>query len=85
MTIRLVPQHPAPPPRLDLLERCWTLHGPSGRPIVCGLYQTDVGLEVRVGYSDEELVRSERVLDVARGRERAEQWRQAALAKGFQP
>ena len=34
------------------IETCWTLLGPSRRPLTCGIYRTDVGLEVRVGYTD---------------------------------
>ena len=44
----------ARPPRLDLLERCWRLRAlPTGRELVCGIFQTDAGLEVRAGYRDD--------------------------------
>ncbi len=43
-------RRPATPPRLYLLDRCWRLRAiPTGRELVCGIFQTDVGLEVRAG------------------------------------
>jgi hypothetical protein len=70
-------------PQLTLLETCWRLRGPSGRILTCGVYRTDApGLEVRVGYSEEDLLRSQRTADIGSARELAEEWRQAVLAKG---
>src|SRR5688572_25231309 len=46
-------------PRLERLEVAWWFHAPSGRT-TCGFYQTDVGIEVRVGYSAEDLFYSRR-------------------------
>jgi hypothetical protein len=42
-----------------LITECWRLVGPSGKPIVCGIYKTDAGIEVRCGYSESDLVRSQ--------------------------
>ena len=51
--------------------------------ISCGIYRTDgPGLEVRCGFSEDDLLRSQRVPEMGSGRELAEDWRQAALAKG---
>jgi hypothetical protein len=46
------------PPGPVLITQCWRLLGPSGKPITCGIYRTDAGIEVRCGYSDADLVRS---------------------------
>ena len=34
------------------IETCWALLGPSRRLLTCGIYRTDAGLEIRVGYGD---------------------------------
>jgi len=34
-------------PKLELLHWFWRVVGPSGRPVRCGLFRTDAGLEVR--------------------------------------
>jgi hypothetical protein len=33
--------------------------GPSGRVLSCGIYRTDLGLEVRVGYEPDDLLCSQ--------------------------
>lgn len=44
---------PPQTPRLDLLERCGRLRvKPSGRDLVCAIFETDAGLEVRAGFRD---------------------------------
>ena len=71
-------------PALDLLETSWRVKAPSGGLITCGVYRTDApGLEVRAGFSGDDLLRSQRTLEIGSAREVAEQWRQAVLAKGF--
>jgi hypothetical protein len=58
--------------------------GPSGRVITCGIYRTEApGVEVRAGFSEDDLIRSERTAEIGSARELAEDWRLAALAKGF--
>jgi hypothetical protein len=73
------------PPKLDLVEMFWRIVGPSGKPIVCGIYETSAGLEVRchLAESVDALVRSERVPDVDVARDVAAAWKYAAVAKGF--
>ena len=66
-----------------LLTECWRLFGPSGKPIVCGIYRTDAGLEVRCGYSDEDLIRSQFASHIDIAEDIAAAWRQAAIDKGF--
>ena len=49
----------------------------------CGIYRTDApGLEVRCGYGEDGLLRSQRSAEIGRAREVAEAWRPAVLAKG---
>lgn len=76
-------RQPTREPRLDRVEVCWRLVGPSRKVIECGIYRTDAGLEVRCGYSDDDLVRSQFAIELGAARDLAEAWKQAALAKGF--
>jgi len=57
-------------------ERCWrVVEGPSSRVVVCAIYETaSTGLELRVGYGFDHILRSERLADAASARARAEQW-----------
>jgi hypothetical protein len=76
-------RRPEREPRLELLETCWKLRTPKGRLLTCGIYRTDVpGLEVRAGFSDEDLIRSDRSAEICSAREIAAAWKQAVLAKG---
>jgi hypothetical protein len=72
---------PAEEPRLDLVVPCWRMRGPSGHVLSCAIYRTDMGLEVRCGYA-QDLLRSQRVVDVREGHSVAEQFRRAVCAKG---
>jgi hypothetical protein len=71
----------------ELVEMLWSVVGPSGKPIVCGVYETAAGLEVRCHLveSVDALIRSERVTHLDIGRDVATAWRSAAIAKGFEP
>jgi hypothetical protein len=74
---------PVAPPMLHLLETCWRLKAPSGRVVSCGIYRTEgPGVEVSAGFSDEDLLRSQRTAEIGSARETAEEWRQAVIAKG---
>jgi hypothetical protein len=44
---------------------------PTGRELVCGIFQTDAGLEVRAGYRDD-LLHSQMCLDLLSARAVAE-------------
>ena len=46
-------------PPMTLLETCWKMTSPRGLVLTCGVFQTIVGLEVRCGYSDDDLIRSQ--------------------------
>ena len=67
---------------LDLAEACWRMKGRNGRVLECGVYRTTTGLEVRCGYGERELLRSQYAVEIGTARDVAEQWRQAVLAKG---
>jgi hypothetical protein len=69
-------------PRLELSETCWRFIGPSRKVFECGIYRTDVGLEVRAGYGFDDLVRSDRAVEIGSARVIAAEWRDAVLAKG---
>ena len=59
------------------------MKGPSGRVLECGICRTEApGLEVRCGYGEDDLLRSQRCAEIGSTRELAEQWRQAVIAKG---
>jgi hypothetical protein len=59
--------------------------GRSGKSIVCGLYETTVGLEVRchLAESVDALVRSERAADIDIAHDIAAAWTRAAIEKGL--
>lgn len=66
-------------PRLELLERCWRIRAlPTGRELVCGIFQTDVGLEVRAGYRDD-LLHSRLCSNLVIAREVAEQFKRVLV------
>ena len=79
---RMTPR-PKPEARLDLIEVCWRVVGPSEKVIECGIYQTDVGLDVRVGYTIEHLIRSQFAVQIGAAREIVAAWKHAAIEKGF--
>jgi hypothetical protein len=82
--VRDSPREPAGG-RLDLVDTCWRMRSlqKSTRILSCGIHRTNApGLEVRAGYSEEDLLRSQRTADIGCAREIAEGWRQAVIAKG---
>jgi hypothetical protein len=67
------------PPRLELLERCWRLRSQlTGRDLVCAIFETAAGLEVRAGYRDD-LLHSQRCPDLLTARAVAEQFRRVLV------
>jgi hypothetical protein len=64
-------------------EICWrVVDGPSGRVVVCAVYEiADAGIELRVGYVDR-VLRSERFTDVMSARTRAEEWLKSVRGAG---
>jgi hypothetical protein len=64
------------------VETCWALVGPTRRPITCAIYQTDVGLEVRVGYTNLTPLCARRATEMATARTTAESLRDRVNARG---
>jgi hypothetical protein len=76
--------HPKPLQVLELLEEQWRIVGPSGRVITCAAYRIDgPGIDVRAGYSPDDVRLIQRVADVTHARVVAQMWRAAIIAKGF--
>jgi hypothetical protein len=70
-------------PSARLVEICWRLRGPSSKVLECGIYSDAApGPEVRCGYGEDDLLRSQRTADIGTARDIAEEWRQAVIAKG---
>jgi hypothetical protein len=71
------------PPLLHLLETSWRLKAPSGGVVSCGIYRTEgPGLELRAGFSEDDLLRSQRTAEIGSARELAAEWKAAVVAKG---
>ena len=66
------------------VETVWRLIGTSTKPLTCAIHAIDsTGVEVRVGFSDVDILFSQRVVDVEHARALAERWRLDVLARGF--
>ena len=83
---RFPPTPPAPPPKNILRQQFFAVIGRGGRPMVCSSHEVETGLELRIGYSGDDVMRSE----LFRGNDReerlratAETWRLALIEKGF--
>ncbi len=75
---RMRPRLPAPT-RLQLLERGWRLRAlPTGRELVCAIFQTAFGLEVRAGYRDD-LLQSSLCSDLLSARTVAERFKRTLI------
>lgn len=59
--------------------------GPSGKPIIGGIYRDAAGLEVRCHSTEsvDALIRPERAADIYIAHHIAVVWKQATLEKGF--
>jgi hypothetical protein len=70
--------------RPNRIERCWrVITAPDGRVATCAIYERPgAGLQLRLFYTDEEVVRVKAVRDVDTARELAETWLSAARAGG---
>jgi hypothetical protein len=56
---------------------------PSGRIVTCGIYADNApGVEVRAGFTEEDLLKSQRTAEIGTAREIAEEWKRAVIAKG---
>jgi len=77
---------PPPPPKNDYRATFFTVIGRSGRPLTCAAFDVESGLEVRLFYSDDDVVRSRLFRGPLREDDAAtiaDQWRLALLQKGF--
>jgi hypothetical protein len=65
-------------------ETCWrVIEGPSGRLVVCAIYGTASGIcELRLSYSADQTLRTERLADAELARFRAQQWLSTFRAAG---
>jgi hypothetical protein len=70
-------------PPMTLIETSWQLTSPRGRVLTCGLFRTIAGLEVRCGYGEADLIRSQYAREVEAARAVAADWKAAAELKGF--
>ena len=70
-----------PAQRTECLEMCWRLRSRSGSLIECGIYMSGVWIDVRFNLG-EDIVYSQVVPTIESGRQVAERWRVAILAKG---
>jgi hypothetical protein len=68
-------------PVFKVIETQWRIWAPSRRVLECGLYRIDGGLQVRTGFGGD-LLKSQAVISVAKGREVAAEWRKAMVATG---
>jgi hypothetical protein len=69
-----------PLPRLELVELAWRMRAPSGRILECGIYLTDAGFEVRMGYSINDPLATQYALTLDLARRNAETFREATEA-----
>jgi len=70
-------------PPMTLLETCWQMKSPRGRVLTCGVFRTIAGLEVRCGYGEDDLIRSQYAFEIGTARAVAADWKAAAVLKGF--
>ena len=70
-------------PPMTLIETSWQLTSPRGRVLTCGVFRTIAGLEVRCGYSEDDLIRSQIARELGAAREVAAGWKTAALERGY--
>jgi hypothetical protein len=67
---------------MPLLEPAWRLRSTrqADRVLTCGIYQAFFGVEVRVEFGEDDVVRSELVRSIKHARELAGEFRVAILA-----
>ena len=70
-------------PPITLLETCWQMKSRKGRMLTCGIFRTEIGLEVRAGFGEDDLIRSQYAGEIAAARAIAANWKAAAEVKGY--
>ena len=69
---------------LELLEEHWRVMAPTGRVVTCAAYRIDgPGVEVRAGYSIDDVHRSQRVADLTHARVVAQMWLASVAPQGL--
>jgi len=61
----------------------WVMCGPSGQPLTCALYRTPVGLELRAGHGEQDVLLRQSVFTLVGAERFAAIWRAAAVGQGF--
>ena len=69
-------------PLLNLVEICWQMRGRTGKVIECGIYETNAGVEVRVGRSPDDLLYVQPFVRLGGARRHADKLRADMLAMG---
>lgn len=81
------PSTPPPvPPKNIHRATFFTVIGPTNRPLTCAAYEIETGLELRLAYADDEVMRSELFRGVDADEQiagRADDWRRMLVTKGF--
>jgi hypothetical protein len=80
------PNPPPPPPKNIHRATFFQVQSVSGRLLTCAAYETEFGLELRLSYPNDNLMRSELFRGANRDErlaERVDAWRLALLEKGF--
>lgn len=73
----------AEPPLPERIELCWRMKGPNGRILECAIFRHAAqGVEVRCGFGEDDLIRSQLAPEIGTARDVAEDWRRAVLANG---
>ena len=79
---RMRPRPTREPEREQLIETCWqALHVTSARVLSCAIVRTEAGLEVRLGYSEQKLLR-QYATEMGAARVVAEEWLRVTTAGG---
>ena len=77
-------RRPEPEPTLFRIEAAWQRRSPSGRTLDCAIYSTDIGIEVRMGYGENDPLYTRRHGDIHAAREDAVKLREEVLKEpGF--
>jgi hypothetical protein len=64
------------------IDLCWRMRAPTGRLLMCGLYQTADGLELRAGYAGDDPMWAEAVPSKEAGVMIAAAWKEVVAGKG---
>jgi hypothetical protein len=74
-----------PPPPLEpktFRQQCWRMVGPSNKVLSCHIVRIQTGLEVRMGYSDDDVLRTQLTPDLGTARAVAGEMKAIVCAMG---